>query len=89
MMLAAAAIVLDVAMLAFVAALISCLARRWRTAATLATLVALVGAAVLLFVLGRLVFASSSSDSLGRAVLPLVVTLAGLGVRAFARRQAR
>jgi hypothetical protein len=88
-MLTLAAVVLDVALLVFVAALVSCLVRRWSAATKLATLVAITGAAVSLFVVGWVVFARPASESVSRAVLPLVVTFAGLGLKAFARRRTR
>jgi hypothetical protein len=87
--LVVAAVVLDVALLVFVAALVCCLVRRWQLAGRLATAVALAGAAVLLFVAGRLLVVRSGAESPSRAVLPLVLTLAGLTVRAFARRRVR
>jgi hypothetical protein len=103
-MLVVANIVLDVAMLTFVGALICCLLRRWRAAGKLSTFVAIAGPAVLLALVGRFLAAAfgptdaavkatglarALSELMNRAVLPLVVTLAGLGLRAFARRRAQ
>jgi hypothetical protein len=103
-MLVAASIVLDVAMLAFAGALICCLLKRWQVAVKVSTFVTIAGPAVLLALVGRFVaavfgptdptlkatlLAQAISELMNRAVLPLVVTLAALSLRAFARRRAR
>lgn len=101
-MLVVANIVLDVAMLALVGALVCSLLRWWRVTVKLSTFAAIAGAAVLLTLVGRFIatafgptdatmkataLARAISELMNRAVLPLVVTLAALGLRAFSRRR--